>query len=112
MAAERCLRYELEGYGAKLASCICITWPQPIIMQVHSGGGVACCPRSDTYVYLTDGGAIYGNEGDCEFWMLSKEPDSGKTYPMHGLYLSKYMLGGGAYSGPIWRGMCSIPMTH
>lgn len=86
-----------EGYGAKHGE---LRLYNVVITDNHAGtlgGGVACCPRSDTYVYLADGGAIYGNEGDNEFWMLSKEPDSGKTYSMHGLYLSKYMLGGGAY---------------
>ena len=86
-----------EGYGAKHGELYLYNVAITDNHAGTSGGGVACCPRSDTYVYLTDGGAIYGNEGDCEFWMLSKEPDSGKTYPMHGLYLSKYMLGGGAY---------------
>lgn len=60
------------------------------------GGGIATCPTSDTRMYLKDGGAIYGNHsasGELLAQQIKPEYDN-----LHVLYLSAYMLGGGAYN--------------
>ena len=60
------------------------------------GGGIATCPTSQTYVYLTDGGAIYGNTSSNGELLAQKiKPELANQ---HLLYLSGYMLGGGAYN--------------
>ncbi len=77
-----------------------------------SGGGIAACPTSNVNIYLTDGGVFYGNEakGNVETWTEGRVPEIGKdifvtsVYPslteIDKLYISGYMLGGGAYH---WR---------
>lgn len=60
------------------------------------GGGIATCPTSQTYVYLTDGGAIYGNTSS-HGELLAQQIKPNLTNK-HLLYLSGYMLGGGAYN--------------
>lgn len=59
------------------------------------GGGIAGCPTSRVELYLSNGGAIYGNHApearDIHIYNL---PVSGLTAIA---YISEYMLGGGAY---------------
>lgn len=59
------------------------------------GGGIATCPTSATYIYLTDGGAIFGNTS-THGELLAQQINQGTDH-QHLLYLSGYMLGGGAY---------------
>ncbi len=60
----------------------------------NDGAGIVNCPTSNVKVYLSSGGAIYGNGDNTAISQVFV--DGRKTE--HQVYLSKYMLGGGAYN--------------
>ncbi len=78
-----------------------------LISGNEGGAGVAVCEDGDMKVYLTDGGIIHGNTSGsrpCDLYAASYDNAHGSTAgPVQKkgeLYVSRYMLGDGAY---LWR---------
>ena len=65
----------------------------------ENGGGLGSCPTADTKIYLTSGGAIYGNSaGDDGDDLYLELYDISLTRPGYGKgYVSGTMLGGAPY---------------
>lgn len=64
------------------------------------GSGIAACPYSNVHIYMTDGGAIFGNKSQDDsrqpqIFVAEPNEDPERT---HVVQLSRYMLGGGAYN--------------
>lgn len=67
------------------------------------GSGIAACPYSNVHVYMTDGGAVFGNssaDGSPQPQIFVDEPYDQYLNPdrVHAVQLSRYMLGGSAYN--------------
>lgn len=63
------------------------------------GSGIAACPYSNVQIYMSDGGAIFGNQsadGTVLPQVYVAEPYDSQNRE-HIIELSKYMLGGGMY---------------
>ena len=78
-----------------------------LISGNDGGAGVAVCEDGDMKVYLTDGGIIHGNTSGSRSWDLyaasydnSHGGLGGGVQKKGELYVSRYMLGGGAY---LWK---------
>ncbi len=77
------------------------------------GSGIAACPYSNVHIYMTDGGAVFGNksaDGSPQPQIFVANPydeylDPNRT---HVVELSRYMLGGGAYH---WTDASGAPLT-
>ena len=78
-----------------------------------AGSGIAACPYSNVHIYMTDGGAVFGNKSADD----SPQPQIFVATPYdeyldpertHVVELSRYMLGGGAYH---WTDASGAPLT-
>lgn len=77
------------------------------------GSGIAACPYSNVHIYMTAGGAVFGNKSADD----SPQPQIFVATPYdeyldpnrtHVVELSRYMLGGGAYH---WTDASGAPLT-
>lgn len=77
------------------------------------GSGIAACPYSNVHIYMTDGGAVFGNksaDGSPQPQIFVATPYDEYLDPerTHVVELSRYMLGGGAYH---WTDASGAPLT-
>ena len=77
------------------------------------GSGIAACPYSNVHIYMTDGGAVFGNksaDGSLQPQIFVANPYDEYLDPdrTHVVELSRYMLGGGAYH---WTDASGAPLT-
>lgn len=77
------------------------------------GSGIAACPYSNVHIYMTDGGAVFGNksaDGSLQPQIFVANPYDEYLDPdrTHVVELSRYMLGGGVYH---WTDASGAPLT-
>lgn len=77
------------------------------------GSGIAACAYSNVHIYMTDGGAVFGNKSadrspQPQIFVATPYDEYLDPNRTHVVELSRYMLGGGAYH---WTDASGAPLT-